>query len=278
VLLPRVVATLSPVTPLRALVVVLAGFAGGAMTAVVGAGSLASLPVLLAIGLDPVTANVTSAVGVVPGSAAGVYAYRRQLPGLRRLLVPMLVPTVLGGVAGALLLLVLPAATFETLLPPLLVLAAVLVAVQPRIAAAVARRQRNGSSNVGAAPEAVPASEGGPRAGPVVLSLGVLVAVYGGYFGAAVSVMYLAMLGTIVGGLQASNGAKNTLTGLSCGAACVVFVLRAHPDWAAVALLAVGSATGGVVAGRYGQRLPDSVLRVALVVIALTTAVVEARR
>ena len=121
-------------TPLRALVVVLAGFAGGAMTAVVGAGSLASLPVLLAIGLDPVTANVTSAVGVVPGSAAGVYAYRHQLPGLRRLLVPMLLPTAAGGVAGALLLLVLPASTFATALPVLLVLAAVLVAVQPRIA------------------------------------------------------------------------------------------------------------------------------------------------
>ena len=258
-------------TPLRALVVVLAGFAGGAMTAVVGAGSLASLPVLLAIGLDPVTANVTSAVGVVPGSAAGVYSYRHQLPGLRRLLVPMLLPTAAGGVAGALLLLVLPASTFATALPVLLVLAAVLVAVQPRIAAAVSRRQ------VRAGTDAVDA-DGGPRAGPVVLSLGVLVAVYGGYFGAAVSVVYLAMLGSIVGGLQASNGAKNTLTGLSCGAACVVFVLRAHPDWAAVALLAVGSSTGGVIAGRYGQRLPDSALRVALVVIALITAAVEALR
>ena len=235
------------------------------MTAVVGAGSLASIPVLLAIGLDPVTANVTSAVGVVPGSAAGVFAYRHQLPGLRRLLVPMLLPTALGGVTGALLLLVLPASTFATLLPVLLVLAAVLVTVQPRIARAVAARQG-------------PREPGGPRAGPVVLTLGVLVAVYGGYFGAAVSVVYLAMLGSLVGGLQASNGAKNVLTGLSCGAACVVFVLRAHPDGAAVALLAVGSSVGGVLAGRYGQRLPDSALRVALVVIALATAVVEALR
>jgi len=275
------------VTPLRALVVVLAGFAGGAMTAVVGAGSLASLPVLLAIGLDPVTANVTSAVGVVPGSAAGVFAYRHQLPGLRGLLVPMLLPTVLGGAFGALLLLVLPASTFATLLPVLLVLAAVLVAVQPRIARAVASRQA--ARTPAAEPAAVPtedddpgaaptAAEGGPTAGPVVLALGVLVAVYGGYFGAAVSVVYLAMLGSIVGGLQASNGAKNTLTGLSCGAACVVFVLRAHPDWAAVALLAVGSTAGGLLAGRYGQRLPDSALRVALVVIALVTAAVVAVR
>ncbi len=273
-------------TPLRALVVVLAGFGGGALTAVVGAGSLASLPVLLAIGLPPVTANVTSAVGVVPGSAAGVYAYRHQLPALRRLLVPMLVPTVLGGAAGALLLLVLPASTFETLLPGLLLMAAVLVAVQPRIARAVSRRQARVAAAAlradGATTDAVEPSAGaeatGPTAGPVVLSLGVLVAVYGGYFGAAVSVLYLAMLGSIVGGLQASNGAKNTLTGLSCGAACVVFVLRAHPDWAAVGLLAVGSTIGGLLAGRYGQRLPDSVLRVALIVIALVTAAVEATR
>jgi uncharacterized protein len=267
-------ARLSAVSPLRDVVVVLAGFAGGALTAVVGAGSLASLPVLLAIGLDPVTANVTSAVGVVPGSAAGVYAYRQQLPGMRRLLVPLLLPTVAGGALGALLLLVLPASTFGTLLPFLLVGAAALVAVQPRIAAAVARRRQPAGTSSG--PSATPAPV--PAAGPVVLVLGTLVAVYGGYFGAAVSVLYLALLGSIVGGLQASNGAKNTLTGLSCGAACVVFVLRAHPDWGAVALLALGSTGGGVIAGRYGQRLPDSALRVTLVAVALVTAVVELRR
>jgi uncharacterized membrane protein YfcA len=116
------------------------------------------------------------------------------------------------------------------------------------------------------------------RAGPVVLGLGVAVALYGGYFGAAVSVMYLAMLGAVIGGLQASNGVKNVLTALSCGSACLVFVLRADVDWAAVALLAVGSTTGGLVAGRYGQRLPDVFLRVVIIVIALTTAAVEALR
>jgi uncharacterized membrane protein YfcA len=256
------------VTFLRALAVVVAGFVAGGMTAVVGAGSLASFPVLLAIGLSPVVANVTSAVGVVPGSIAGAYAYRHQLGPLRPLLVPLLLPTALGGVAGAALLLVLPAAVFSAVLPPLLVLAGGLVAFQPAIARAVRRR---GEARGGG-------SEGPVRSGPVVRLLAVAVAVYGGYFGAAVSVMYLALLGALIGGLQASNGVKNVLTSLSCGSACLVFVFRADPDWAAVLLLAVGSTAGGVIAGRYGQRLPDAFLRAVIVVIALATAVVEALR
>jgi len=257
------------VTLLRAVAVLLAGFAAGSMTAVVGAGSLASFPVLLAIGLSPVVANVTSAVGVVPGSIAGAYAYRHQLSPLRQLVLPLLLPTAVGGAGGALLLLVLPTAVFSSLLPALLVVAAVLVAAQPAIARAVARRRRV---------DAISESGATHRAGPVVLVLGVAVAVYGGYFGAAVSVMYLALLGPLIGGLQASNGVKNVLTALSCGAACLVFVLRAEVDWLAVALLAVGSTSGGVVGGRYGQRLPDVFLRAAIVVVALTTAVVEALR
>ncbi len=252
----------------RAFAVLVAGFVAGGMTAVVGAGSLASFPALLAIGLTPVVANVTSAVGVVPGSIAGAYAYRHQLGPLRPLLRPLLVPTALGGAAGAVLLLLLPEAVFAGLLPVLLILAAGLVAYQPAIARAVARRRVDGPTVAG----------GAPRAGPAVLALGVAVAVYGGYFGAAVSVMYLAMLGALIGGLQASNGVKNVLTALSCGSACLVFVLRADVDWAAAALLAVGSTAGGVTAGRYGQRVPDRLLRLAIVAVALTTAVVEALR
>ncbi len=252
----------------RALAVLVAGFVAGGMTAVVGAGSLASLPVLLAIGLSPVAANVTSAVGVVPGSVAGAFAYRHQLGPQRGLVVPLLLPTALGGVAGALLLLVLPEQVFSALLPVLLVLAAGLVAFQPAIARAVVRRRPGDQGAVGS----------GPRTGPVVLVLGVGVALYGGYFGAAVSVLYLAMLGALIGGLQASNGVKNVLTGVSCGSACVVFVLRADVDWAAALLLAVGSTVGGVLAGRYGQRLPDPFLRAVIIVVALITAVVEARR
>ena len=202
------------VTFLRDAAVLCAGFAAGGTTAVVGAGSLASLPVLLAIGLPPVVANVTSAIGVLPGSVAGAYAYRRQLGPQRLLVLPLLLPTAAGGAAGALLL-VVPATVFSALLPVLLTLAAALVALQPAIARAVAGRRG-----------ADPADPSGLHAGPVVLSLGLFIAVYGGYFGAAVSVMYLALLGALIGGLQASNGVKNVLTALSCGAACLVFVVR----------------------------------------------------
>jgi uncharacterized membrane protein YfcA len=252
------------VTFLRDAAVLCAGFAAGGMTAVVGAGSLASLPVLLAIGLPPVVANVTSAIGVLPGSVAGAYAYRRQLGPQRLLVLPLLLPTAAGGAAGALLLLVVPATVFSALLPVLLTLAAALVALQPAIARAVAGRRG-----------ADPADPSGLHAGPVVLSLGLFIAVYGGYFGAAVSVMYLALLGALIGGLQASNGVKNVLTALSCGAACLVFVVRADVDWGAVGLLAVASTAGGVLGGRLGQHLPDVLLRVVIVSVALSTALVE---
>jgi len=205
--------------------------------------------VLLAIGLTPVVANVTSAVGVVPGSLAGAYAYRRQLGPLRALVAP--------------------------LLPALLIVAAGLIAGQPALARAVARRRRHLGRG---GPRPVVEGAATLRGGPVVLVLSIAVAVYGGYFGAAVSVMYLALLGALIGGLQASNGVKNVLTALSCGAACVVFVLRADVNWAAAALLAVGSTAGGVVGGRFGQRLPDPVLRLAVVLIALTTAAVQTVR
>jgi uncharacterized protein len=282
-------------TPLHAVVVLVAGMLAGALTAVAGAGSLASFPALLAVGLSPVVANVSSAVGLVPGSVAGAFAYRHQLGPLRPLLVPLLVPAAVGGVVGAVALLVLPESVFSALLPALLTLAAVLVAVQPRIARAVVRRRIASPDVATAQPDiatAQPDIADNPdlpdvpianrtttaRAGPVVVALAVVVAIYGGYFGAAVSVMYLALLGALIGGLQASNGVKNTLTALTCGMACLVFVLRADVDWAAAALLAVGSATGGVLGGRYGRNLPDVLLRVVVVVVALATAVAEATR
>jgi uncharacterized membrane protein YfcA len=99
-----------------------------------------------------------------------------------------------------------------------------------------------------------------------------LAAVYGGYFGAGVSVLYLAVLGVVLGGIQAANGTKNVLSATGGVTAAIVFVLRAHVDWAAVLLLAVGSTAGGLVGGRFGRTLPDSLLRGIVVAIALLAA------
>jgi uncharacterized protein len=256
-------------TPLQAAAVLGAGFVAGGMNAVVGAGTLVSFPALLAVGLSPVVANVSSSLGVLPGSLAGAFAYRRQLGPLQPFLRRAVLPAALGGLVGALVLLLLPARVFAAVVPVLLVVAAALVAVQPRVARAVAARRPAGADDATAAP-----AEAAAPPGLVILGVVALVAVYGGYFGAGVSVMYLAVLGAVLGGIQAANGAKNVLSTVSGLAAAVVFVLHAPVDWAAVVLLAAGSALGGLVGGSYGRRLPDLLLRAVIIMVALVAATV----
>jgi uncharacterized protein len=248
----------------QAALVAAAGVGAGALNAVVGGGTLLSFPALLALGLPPVSANVTSSLGVTPGSVAGAYAYRHQLGPLRPVLRPAAVAAVLGSAGGAILLLELPAKVFDAVVPVLLVAAAVLVAVQPRVSRWVDRRR----------PVRAPGEPHAPSA--VVTGAVLVVSVYGGYFGAGVSVMYLAVLGALLGGLQRSNGAKNVLSACCGLAAAVVFALRAPVDWAAVVILAAGAAVGGLVGGRYGRRLPDTWLRAFVVVLALVVAVRQA--
>ncbi len=261
-------------SPLQAAAVLAAGFVAGGMNAVVGAGTLVTFPALLAVGLPPVVANVSSSLGVLPGSVAGAYAYRHQLGPLRSFLRRAVVPVAVGSAAGALLLLLLPARVFGAVVPVLLVGAAVLVAVQPRIAARVSTRRPVTDEGEGDAERgAVPV-----RPGPAVLAVLLLASAYGGYFGAGVSVIYLAVLGVVLGGLQAANGAKNVLSTVTGVTSAVVFVLRAPVDWPVVVLLAVGSALGGLVGGSYGRRLPDVLLRAVIIVIALTAAVVQVLR
>jgi uncharacterized membrane protein YfcA len=263
-------------SPLQAAAVLAAGFVAGGMNAVVGAGTLVTFPALLAVGLPPVVANVSSSLGVLPGSVAGAYAYRHQLGPLRAFLRRAVVPVAVGSAAGALLLLLLPARVFGAVVPVLLVGAAVLVAVQPRVAARVAGRRPvtdEGAGEVDGDRGGVPA-----RPGPAVLAVLLLASAYGGYFGAGVSVIYLAVLGVVLGGLQAANGAKNVLSTVTGVTSAVVFVLRAPVDWPVVVLLAVGSALGGLVGGSYGRRLPDVLLRAVIIVIALTAAVVQLLR
>src|SRR5918912_3318438 len=121
--------------------VALAGLAAGSINAVVGSGTLVTFPVLLAVGLPPVTATVSNSLGLVPGNLAGSLGYRRELAGQRWLLLRLLPASVLGALTGAFLLLHLPASSFEAIVPVLVGLAVVLVAVQPWVQRALARRR-----------------------------------------------------------------------------------------------------------------------------------------
>src|SRR5919204_5399467 len=160
------------------LAIALAGLAAGAINTVVGSGTLITFPVLLAFGYPPVTANVSNTIGLVPGSLSGAVGYRRELVGQRRRMIRLGTASVLGGTAGAVLLLVLPASAFKAIVPAFIAVALVLVVVQPRLNEALAHRQRGRDG------------EGG-----LVTPLGVFAAgIYGGDFCAAQGVLLLGPL------------------------------------------------------------------------------------
>lgn len=237
------------------LAVLAAGFAAGGINAVVGSGTLVTFPVLLALGYPPVVANVSNTVGLVPGSLSGAYAYRRGLAGHGPLLRRLGAASVLGAAVGAVLLLWLPPGAFKAIVPVLIALALVLVVAQPWLARRLASR----------------APQRERRAGPLLL-LGVFGAgVYGGYFGAAQGVLLLGLLGVLLStDLQWVNGIKNLLAGLVNGVAAVLFIALGIVAWQPALLIAAGSVVGGLIGGRWGRRLPPTVLRALIVVIGLT--------
>jgi uncharacterized protein len=243
-------------TPLDAAAVAAAGLAAGAINTIVGSGSLITFPTLLAVGYSPVVANVSNTVGLVPGSVSGAIGYRRELRGQRRRVLTLLPAAVLGGVSGALLLLAAPGA-FETVVPVLILLAVVLVLIQPRIA-----RWRAAKGHVAEHP------------GPLLHTGVFLTAVYGGYFGAAQGVILLALLGiTLDDDLQRLNGVKNVLAAVVNAVAAVYFIAAAHIAWAAALILLAASSIGGQIGAALGRRIPGQVLRVVIAVVGTGVAI-----
>jgi uncharacterized protein len=229
-----------------------AGLAAGTINTVVGSGTLITFPVLLALGVPPVTANVSNTLGLVPGSFSGAWSYRHELTGQRDRIIRLGSGSVLGGIIGALLLLVLPAGVFTDVVPVLIILALALVVAQPWLARKLADSDRQAAA-----------------ANPVLLwALVVLTGIYGGYFGAANGVILIAILGTLVeADLQRMNALKNVLIGMLNGVAGLTFILLAHPDWTYVAIIAVGATFGGQLGGFIGRRLSPMLLRAFIVVV-----------
>ena len=235
-----------------------AGMAAGAINAIVGSGSLITFPTLLAFGFSPVVANVSNNVGLVPGNISGVYGYRRELAGQRGRLVRLGIASCAGAAAGASALLALPGSVFDVVVPALIILACVLVVVQPRLSEWVAARGKGESAH------------GGPLLAAGVFGAGV----YGGYFGAAQGVLVIGLLGIfLTESLQRINGAKNVLVTIVNAAAAVIFVIFAHVAWLPAGLIAAGSVIGGLIGARFGRRLPPLVLRILIVVIGVISAV-----
>jgi len=249
------------VGPGELLLVGLAGLGAGAVNSVVGSGGLITFPVLLAVGLPPLSANVTNTVGVIAGAVGGTFGYRRELAGQKARLVRLGSASLVGGIAGSALLLTLPSRTFENVVPVLIVTAVALVLLQPLVTRRVAERGSGRARH-----------HGGPA-----LWIGILLTgVYGGYFGAAQGVILIGLLGLLLDDdLQRLNGTKNVLALVANGVAAVAFIAFASDQiaWEAVAPLLVGSALGGLLGSRYGRRLPAPALRALIVAVGLAAAV-----
>jgi len=243
---------------LHALAIFAAGIVAGTINTVVGSGTLFTFPVLLGFGYAPVVANVSNTIGLVPGSAAGAVGYRRELAGQRRRTIPLAVASMLGAVAGAVLLLSLPASAFKTIVPAFIAIALVLIIAQPRLSGVLAAHHHGARD----------------RAGPLGV-LGVFASgVYGGYFGAAQGILLLAILGLAVDeDLQRINALKVVLAGLVNLVAGIVFVFAAHVAWLPALLIAIGSLIGGILGATWGRRLPPSALRAVIVIVGVLAIV-----
>ncbi|MFC9329896.1 sulfite exporter TauE/SafE family protein [Kitasatospora sp. NPDC057015] len=239
----------------EAVAVLVAGVGAGAINAIVGSGTLITFPVLLAVGLPPVTANVSNTLGLVPGSISGVVGYRRELVGQGRRLRRLGTASLFGGLLGAVLLVKLPGQAFDAIVPVLILLALVLVVIQPRVARAVAARRPEG---------------GDPDGGPLLLAGVFLTGIYGGYFGAAQGVLLIALMGMLLQDeMQRLNAVKNGLALIVNAVAAVFFLFTSTIDWTAVLLIAAGSVVGGQIGAKVGRRLPAPVLRAVIVVVGL---------
>ena len=245
-------------SPLAALAILGAGLAAGTINTIVGSGSLITFPTLLALGYEPVVANVSNTVGLVTGSISGTIGYRRELEGQAPRVRVLGVASMTGGLTGGLLLLALPASVFENVVPLLILAACVLVALQPRLAARLAAGDR-------------PAR---PHGGPWLFLAVFATGVYGGYFGAAQGVILIALLGIFIDdGLQRLNGLKNVLATLVNGVAAILFIVLADVDWAVAGLLAAGAICGGQLGARLGRRIPAGWLRAVIVVVGVAVAI-----
>ncbi len=244
-------------SPGELLVVLMAGVGAGFINSVAGSGSLITFPMLLALGVPPVTANVSNNVGLVPGGVSGAIAWRHELTGQGRRLASLATASALGALVGAILLLALPAEAFATVVPVLIAGSLLLVVFQRRIT----RRSQSAGPGEGDAWWLWPAV--------------CLAAVYGGYFGAAQGIMLIGLLGIAAhGSLHQHNAIKNVLSALVNSVAAVVFVLVAEIDWLVAGAIAIGSVAGAQIGAQVGRRMPVEVLRVVIVVVASVALVV----
>lgn len=246
--------------------IAIAGFLGGAINAAAGGGTLVTFPVLLAAGVPPIAANISSSVGLLVGYLGSSLAYRRELAQQRERLLTFSFVSIVGGALGAVLLLVTPAATFSALVPYLVLASAALLAVQPLVSRWLRAHTESHSESIQARPRWV-------REAPVQVGM-FIAAIYGSYFGAGLGVLMLAVLGIFLAdNLQRLNGLKSLLSLLVNAVGVVVFIVSGIVNWLVIAVLAPAAFLGGTVGGSIARRLPVPLLRGLIVAFALIVGI-----
>lgn len=231
-----------------------AALLAGAVNAIAGGGSLITFPALVAAGLSPVAASVTNTVAMCPGYLGATLAQRKDLTGQARRLYLLVPASVLGGVAGAYLLLHTGEAAFKAVVPYLILFAAALLAAQGRLRTLLARR-----------------AGGHAEAWALIPVVGA--AVYGGYFGAGMGVMVLAALAVVFGdNLVRLNAVKQAVSLAVNVAAAGFFVFSDRVDWSIAGVMFVASLAGGAIGGVIASRIPPAVLRWTVVALAVIVA------
>ena len=275
-------------TPLQLVLAALAAAAGAAVNAIAGGGTLITFPTLVAIGVPPIVANATSSVALWPGTVGSMWGYRRELTGARAWAVRFAIPSLLGGIVGALLLLRTSSERFSAIVPFLVLGATALFMAQGPLAAYLRRRQQlasRASHGVDATPAPPPGgaevlapdpatSRAQPLAAPPLAFLvyQFLVSIYGGYFGAGMGILMLAALGFMgLVNIHQMNGLKNW------GGTCInlvavtIFAVSGIVSWPIALVMAAGATVGGYAGSGLAQRVQQQTVRRAIIAIGLAS-------
>jgi hypothetical protein len=245
-------------TTSHVVLLILGGIGAGIFNGVAGGGSLISFPLLLALGYPALTANVTNTVGIWPGYLGSAAGFRHEISDQKGRLARLSPVAMVGAVGGAILLLTTSSATFTSLAPWLVLGASLLFAAQPLLRRALAG-----------------GAEATAQTRPTLLLAGTFLAsIYGGYFGAGMGVMLLAVLGlALPDSIARTSGLRTVLSVLVNGVAAAVFLIHRGLAWEAVGLLALGSLAGGWVGARVALSIPAMALRIVVVLIGLGTTI-----
>jgi uncharacterized protein len=238
------------------LLLFVAGFLAGSMNALAGGGSFVSLPALISVGVPSVIANASSTFALFPGGVASSWVYRegvREVCGVG--VKPIVVVTVTGGVTGSILLLLTPTTTFDVMLPWLLLVATSMLILGPKLGIRLQRVRRSQTA--------------------VVLSIQLLLGIYGGYFGGAVGLMMLAAWSLLGGGdIKSLNPTRMVMVTAANAVAVIVFVLAGAIAWQQCLPMIAGAFAGGWSGAHLGRRLPAPIVRAITVVVAVLTTVI----